>query len=117
MKTIKLNAVMASIFAAGALLLTVPAITNAGTGQGWDAFNSGAANEGVGERIPVSDMAYLGTSVKVTPTGGQGWDAFDSGAANEGVGERIPVSGKAYLGTSLEGVPGGDSDAFRAGIR
>lgn len=117
MKTIKLNAVMVGIIAAGALLLTVPAMTIAAPGQGWDAFDARASNEGAGDRIPVSDKAYMGTSMKETATGGQGWDAFDAGASNEGAGERILVSGKAYVGTSLEAAPSGDSDAFRAGIR
>lgn len=116
MKTIKLNAVMASILAAGSLLLAVPAITHAGAGQGWDAFNAGAPNEGVGERIPVSDKAYLGTSMK-SATGGQGWDAFNAGASAEKAGEPLPSYTPAYRGTSLRAAPSGDSDAFGAGIR
>jgi hypothetical protein len=115
MKTVKLNAVMASVLGAGALLLSVPVVSNADAGQGWDAFNVGASNEGVGERISASSgKAYLGTSLE--SSAGQGWDVFKSGASNEGVGERIPASsGKAYQGTSLEAAPSGGSNAFRSG--
>ena len=114
MKTIKLNAVMATMFAAGSLLLSVPVISNAEPGQGWDAFNAGASNEGVGENIRAS--AYLGAAMQAD-AGGQGWDAFNAGARAEGVGEPLPSYAAAYQGTSLEEAPSGDADVFRAGIR
>jgi hypothetical protein len=113
MKTVKFNAVMASMLSAGALLLSVPVVSNAEPGQGWDAFNTGASNEGVGERIPTGSQAYMGTSLE--SSAGQGWDAFKSGASNEGVGQVIPASDKPYLGTSMEAAPSGGSDAFRVG--
>jgi hypothetical protein len=78
MKTIKLSAVMASMLAAGSLLLTVPAVSNASSpGQGWDAFNSGASNEGVGEPIPMASKAYRGTALEVAPSLDS--DAFRTG--------------------------------------
>jgi hypothetical protein len=81
MKTVKFNAVMASMLGAGALLLSVPVVSNAAPGQGWDAFKSGASNEGVGQVIPESDKPYLGASMEEAPSGGS--DAFRSGSSDE----------------------------------
>lgn len=100
MKTIKLNAVMAGLLGAGALLMSVPVISNAATGQGWDTHNAGD-----GERIAVS--AYMGTSLESAPSG-----EFDI----LNLDRQVPASG-AYMGTSLEAAPSGDSDAFGAGAR
>jgi len=99
MKTIKLNAVMAGLLSAGALLMTVPVMSLADTDQGWDTFNSGD-----GQPIPVSGKAYMGTSLS-SATAGQGWDAFNSGD-----GQRIPASNKAYQAASSN-VPASGSPA------
>ena len=79
MKTIKMNAVVAGLLSAGALLMTPMTSFAAEAGQGWDAFNTGD-----GERIVVnSASAYMGTSQSSAV--GQSWDTF-----NTGDGERFP---------------------------
>ncbi len=96
MKSIKLSAVMASMLGAGALLIA-PVISNAATGQGWDAFNAGD-----GDRIV--SQAYVGTSMQSAPA--EGFDILN-------LDREVPKSG-GYAGTSLS-KPTGDSDAFSAG--
>lgn len=96
MKTIKMNAVAASLLGAGALLMTPMIASAAEAGQGWDAFNSGD-----GEKIAVvTETAYMGTSLS-SPVG-QGWDAFNSGD-----GQKIPASNSAYMrGSTSTGADG-----------
>jgi hypothetical protein len=102
MKIIKLNAVTATLLGVGALLMTTPMISSAAmVGQGWDVFNAGD-----GERLPVSDKAYVGTALTSAPK--QEFDILN-------LGKEIP----AYMSTrtSQNADPSGDSDVFRAGIR
>jgi hypothetical protein len=99
MKTIKLNAVLAAMLGAGVVLMTSPMISSAAeAGQGWDVFNAGD-----GERILVSDQAYMGTALTSAPT--QEFDILN-------VDKQLPT----YLGTSQESAPSGDSDIFRTGV-
>ncbi|HEX7971941.1 MAG TPA: hypothetical protein VF501_06955 [Thiobacillus sp.] len=100
MKNIKLNAGMAALLSAGALLMTAPVISSAAAvGQGWDALSAGD-----GERIPVSDKAYVGTSLTSAPK--QGFDILN-----------LHRDLAAYRGMSQVAAPTGDSDVFRAGIQ
>ena len=99
MKHIKLNAATAALLG-GALLMTTPVMSTAAmVGQGWDAFNAGD-----GERIPVSDKAYMGTSLTSAPK--QGFDILN-----------LHRDLSAYQGMSQVAAPTGDSDVFRAGIQ
>jgi len=79
------------------------------SGQGWDAFNAGAINEGAGEVISVMHGGYKGTSLGSMP--GKGWDTF-----NAGQGERVPEASTGYRGTSLQ-TPSGGYDAFGSGSK
>lgn len=100
MKNIKLNAGLAALLSAGALLMTTPMISSAAAvGQGWDAFNAGD-----GERIPVSDKAYMGTALASAPK--QGFDILN-----------LHRDLAAYPRTTQVAAPTGDSDVFRAGIQ
>ena len=101
MKTIKMSAVMAGMLGVGALLMTVPVVSSAAAGEGWDTFNTGD-----GQSIAASSP-YLGTAMESAPSGG-----FD--VLNLDV-EIHSSSSKAYYGTSMEAAPSGDSDAFKAG--
>jgi len=101
MKFVKVNALLASMLGAGALLMAVPLVSNASAGLGWDVFNVGD-----GQVIPTESGAYMGTSLASAT--GLGWDAF-----NVGDGQPIPSESQSYMGTSLEAAPSGDSDIFR----
>jgi hypothetical protein len=101
MKTVKFNAVMASMLGAGALLLSVPVVSSAAAGEGWDSFNSGD-----GQSIAASST-YLGTALVSAPSG-----TFD--VLNLDVAIHSPA-GIAYYGTSMVAAPSGDSDAFHVG--
>ena len=100
MKTIKMNAVMAGMLGAGALLMAVPVVSSAAAGQGWDTFNTGD-----GQNVAASDP-YMGTSMVSAPSG-----AYDILNLDKQI---HSSSGKAYSGTSVA-APSGDSDAFKAG--
>lgn len=99
MKTLKQSAVLAALLGAGALMMTIPAISFAAAGEGWDAFNAGD-----GERISVSDKAYVGTALTSKPK--QAFDILN-------LDKELPASG---MGMSQVANPSGDTDAFRAGI-
>lgn len=100
MTTKKLNALMASMLSAGALLLTAPVVSNAVAGSEWDTHKVGA-----GQSIPTKGMAYKGTFLP----SGMGWDAFSVGD-----GQRITAAkDQPYRGTSLKAAPSGDSDLFK----
>lgn len=100
MKIIKLNAVLAALLGAGALLMTTPMISSAAmVGQGWDVFNAGD-----GERIPASDKAYVGTALTSAPR--QEFDILN-------LGKEVPL----YMSAAQDANPSGDSDVFRSGIR
>jgi len=102
MKTIKMSAVMASMLGAGALLLSVPVVSSAAAGEGWDTLNTGD-----GQSIAASSP-YLGTAMVSAPSGG-----FD--VLNLDV-EIHSSSGKAYYGTSMVAAPSGDYEPFAVGI-
>ena len=101
MKTVKFNAIMASMLGAGALLLSVPVVSSAAAGEGWDTFNTGN-----GQNIAASNP-YMGTAMVSAPSG-----SFDVLNLNQQI---HSSSGKAYYGTSMVAAPSGDSDAFKAG--
>jgi hypothetical protein len=99
MKTIKLNAVLAAWLGAGALLMMTPMISSAAeAGQGWDTFHAGD-----GERISVSDPAYVGTALTSAPT--QRFDILN-------LDKQLP----AYQGIPQVADPSGDTDVFKAGV-
>lgn len=97
------------IGALGTVLFSATASFAVVPGQGWDAFNAGAINEGVGEVINAMPGGYKGTSLGSKP--GQGWDSFAVGQ-----GERIPEASTGYRGTSMQ-TPSGGYDAFGSGSK